>query len=63
MDRPLWVIFLSTIILAFALMRVGTGIILLTRDADTGLIVSHGIQALVAAVAAIAIWISSAKRS
>jgi hypothetical protein len=63
MDRPLWVIFLSTIVLAFALMRIGTGIVLLTRDADTAMIVSHAVQALVAGGAALAIWITSGKRT
>lgn len=63
MDRPLWVIFLSTIVLAFAIMRIGTSIILLTRGADTAMLVSHAVQALIAGGAALAIWISAGKRT
>ncbi|MDH3225392.1 MAG: hypothetical protein OEO23_16850 [Gemmatimonadota bacterium] len=57
MDRPLWVILFATTLVALALMRIGTGVIIYQNEGDRALMWIHGIQAVVVVVVAAALWI------
>lgn len=57
MDRPLWQILFAMSLLAVAVARAGTAIVLADSTVAPGIAVAHGIQSIAALLAAAVIWL------